>query len=470
MVAPTVALEPGCIRVEGLTWRPMGCRRPTLDDVAVAIEPGERVLVVGPSGAGKSTLLYALSGALGTTLAGELSGDARVGGRLGLVLQNPADAVVAEHTGRDVAFGLENEGHPREHIWPEVDAALAAVDLPYGRNHLVSALSGGELQRLVLAGVLAVQPDVLLLDEPTSMLDARSAAAARDAILSAAEGRTMVLVEHRFEPWVEHVDRVVVLGGGGVIESDGPVADFLAGPSPRGVWMPGAPAPVPTEILGALVTPDASPLPLIAEDVEVTLVTRTLRGVQRTAALRRFDGRFDSGRLSALVGPSGSGKSTALAALGGLQRVQAGRITPDRSRMSSRDLASQIGWVPQNPEHTFLAHTVRDEVELTARRLGLHVDVDAGLDAVGLAGHADVHPFRLSGGEKRRLAILAGLAHRPGVILLDEPTVGQDPDSWAAVVGWLVSAAAAGAAVVVATHDDQLPADAVMPLVMGVSA
>ena len=138
--------------------------------------------------------------------------------------------------------------------------------------------------------------------------------------------------------------------------------------------------------------------------------------------------------------------------------------------MNSRDLASQIGWVPQNPEHTFLAHTVRDEVELTARRLGLHVDVDAGLDAVGLAGHADVHPFRLSGGEKRRLAILAGLAHRPGVILLDEPTVGQDPDSWAAVVGWLVSAAAAGAAVVVATHDDELPADAVTPLVMGVSA
>jgi energy-coupling factor transporter ATP-binding protein EcfA2 len=470
MVAPTVALEPGCIRVKGLTWRPMGCRTPTLDDVSVAVEPGERVLVVGPSGAGKSTLLYALAGALGTTFAGELSGDARVGGRLGLVLQNPADAVVAEHTGRDVAFGLENEGHPRECMWPEVDAALAAMDLPYGRHHLVSALSGGELQRLVLAGVLAVRPDVLLLDEPTSMLDARSAAAARDAILSAAQGRTMVLVEHRFERWLEHVDRVVVLGRGGVIESDGSVADFLAGPSPRGVWMPGAPTPVPTEILAALVTPDASPLPLIAEDVEVTLETRTLRGVQRTAALRQFDARFDSGRLSALVGPSGSGKSTALAALGGLQRVQAGRITPDRSRMSSRDLASQVGWVPQNPEHMFLAHTVRDEVELTARRLGLHVDVGAGLDAVGLAGHADVHPFRLSGGEKRRLAILAGLAHRPGVILLDEPTVGQDPDSWAAVVGWLVNAAAAGAAVVVATHDDELPADAVTPLVMGVSA
>jgi energy-coupling factor transporter ATP-binding protein EcfA2 len=470
MASTAVALEPGAVRVEGLTWRPMGRRTPTLNDVAVAIEPGERVLVVGPSGAGKSTLLYALAGALGTTIPGELSGDARVGGRLGLVLQNPADAVVAEHTGRDVAFGLENEGHPREYIWPEVDAALAAVDLPYGRNHLVSALSGGELQRLVLAGVLAVRPDVLLLDEPTSMLDARSAAAARDAILSAAERRTMIVVEHRFEPWLEHIDRVVVIDHGGVIASDSSVAEFLAGPAPRGVWMPGAPTPKPRDVIGTLVTPNASPLPLIAEDVEVTLVSRTLRGVQRTAALRSFDGRFDPGHVSALVGPSGSGKSTALASLGGLQRLQGGRITPDRSRMRSRDLASQVGWVPQNPEHMFLAHTVRDEVELTAHRLGLHVDLDACLDAFGLAGHTDVHPFRLSGGEKRRLAILAGLAHRPGVILLDEPTVGQDPDSWAAIVGWLVSAAAAGAAVVAATHDDALPADAATALVLGVSA
>ena len=137
--------------------------------------------------------------------------------------------------------------------------------------------------------------------------------------------------------------------------------------------------------------------------------------------------------------------------------------------MSSRDLAGQVGWVPQNPEHMFLTHTVRDEVELTARRLGLHIDTAAGLDAFGLAGHADVHPFRLSGGEKRRLAILAGLAHRPGVILLDEPTVGQDPDTWAAIVGWLVSAAEAGAAVVVATHDETLPTDAATSLLMGVS-
>ena len=470
MAASASALEPGAIRVDGLTWRPLGRRQPTLDDVTVAVEPGERLLVVGPSGAGKSTLLYALVGALGTTIAGELSGEVGVGGRLGLVLQNPADAVVAEHTGRDVAFGLENEARRREDIWPAVDEALATVNLPYGRHHLVSALSGGELQRLVLAGVLAVRPDVLLLDEPTSMLDPASASVARDAILAAAEDRTMIVVEHRFDPWLDHVDRVVVIGRGGAIESDTSVADFLAGPAPRGVWMPGVPTPQPREVLSALVAPDASPLPLIAEEVEVTLVTRTLRGVHRTPALRRFDGRFDPGHLSALVGPSGSGKSTALAALGGLQRVESGRITPDRSRMSSRDLASQVGWVPQNPEHMFLAHTVRDEVELTARRLGRHLDVDAGLDAFGLTRLANVHPFRLSGGEKRRLAILAGLAHRPGVILLDEPTVGQDPDSWAAVVGWLTSAAAAGAAVIAATHDDALPADAIVHLLLGVTA
>ncbi len=469
MAAPAVTLRPGSIRVEGLTWRPMGRRIPTLDDVSLAVDPGERVLVVGPSGAGKSTLLYALAGALGSTIAGDLSGRADVGGRLGLVLQNPADSVVAEHTGRDVAFGLENARTPRDQIWPAVDDALSAVGLHHGRQHPVSALSGGELQRLVLAGVLAVRPDVLLLDEPTSMLDAASAARARDAIMAVADQRTMLVVEHRFEPWLDHVHRVIVLGRGGVIESDGSVAEFLSGPQPRGVWMPGMATPIPMDVPATLVAPDASPLPLIAEDVEVTLVTRTLRGVNRTPALRRFDARFDPGRLSALVGPSGSGKSTALAALGGLQRVDDGRVTPDRVRMRSRDLATQVGWVPQNPEHMFLAQTVRDELELTAHRVSRYVDTEACLEAFGLSRLADVHPFRLSGGEKRRLAVLAGLAHRPGVVLLDEPTVGQDPESWAAVVGWMAGAAATGAAVVAATHDETLPADAVTRILAGVS-
>lgn len=460
----------GRVRIAGLTWRPLGRRRPTLQDLDLSVAPGERVLLVGPSGAGKSTVLLALAGALGTTLTGELSGTVEVSGRLGLMLQNPADAVVAEHIGRDVAFGLENEALPAAEIWPRVDAALSAVRLPYGRDHVVSALSGGELQRMVLAGVLALRPDVLLLDEPTSMLDTASAESARDAILAAVGERTMLLVEHHVEPWLDHVDRVVVIGEGGRLVSDSSVDAFLAAPPPDGVWMPGAPAPSPVPAPAHLVEPVLAAQEVRLTDVDVTLTTRTLRGVHRTLALHGVDLGLAPGRITALLGPSGSGKSTALGVAGGLLRVDAGQVVPDRSRVRSRRLAADVGWVPQNPEHAFVAHDVRAEVARTGARLGRAVDVEAVLDVFGLARYAAAHPSRLSGGEQRRLALAAALAHRPGVLLLDEPTVGQDPATWAAVTGWMGTARDAGAVVVVATHDAAVPSDEQYRLVAGAVA
>jgi len=441
------------------TWRPLGRRDPVVAGLDLTVEPGERVLLVGPSGAGKSTLLHGLAGALGTTLAGDLTGLADVGGTLGLLLQNPSDAVVADRIGRDVAFGPENLGLDRDEIWRRVDESIAAVVLPYGRHHLTSALSGGEQQRLALAGALALRPDVLLLDEPTSMLDADTAASVRTAILHATGDRTLLVVEHRIEPWLDHVDRVVVLGRGGQIVSDGPVGAFRAGPAPDGVWFPGMPVPSPVEVADALVEPFAEAIEHRLDDVMVELVTRTLRGTQRTTALDGFSARVSSGQVSGFVGPSGAGKSTALATLGGLIRPVSGTVTPDLTKTRSRALAGRLGWVPQNPEHGFVTTVVRDEVALTARRIGRSVDVDELLDHIGLVRFAGSNPYRLSGGEQRRLALIAGLAHRPALLLLDEPTVGQDPSTWAAVAGWIGSAARAGATVAVSTHDPDLPLD-----------
>jgi energy-coupling factor transporter ATP-binding protein EcfA2 len=450
----------GGARFRGFTWRPLGRRNPVVAGLDLTIEPGERVLLVGPSGAGKSTLLHALAGALGTTIAGDLSGTAEVDGQLGLLLQNPADAIVAERIGRDVAFGPENAALSRPEIWARVDESLAAVGLAYGRAHFAAALSGGEQQRLALAGVLALRPDVLLLDEPTSMLDADTAAGVRAAIVSAAVGRTLLVVEHRIEPWLNHVDRVVVLSAGGVVVSDGTVRDFLAGPAPAGIWLPGMATPTPLDVPAALVRPGADPLTVSAADVSVELVTRTLRGTQRARALSGLTATIDPGRTTAFTGPSGAGKSTALAVLGGLIRPGGGVVTPDLRSWRSPRLAAATGWVPQNPEHGFLTETVADEVARTGRRLGRPVDVDAVLDVFGLARFAGSNPFRLSGGEQRRLALAAALAHRPGVVLLDEPTVGQDPGTWAAVVGWIAAARSAGATVALSTHDVDLPVDA----------
>ncbi len=449
----------GEVRFTDFTWRPIGRRDPVVTGLDLRIEPGERVLLVGPSGAGKSTLLHGLAGALGTTIAGDLTGSATVEGRLGLLLQNPADAIVAERMGRDVAFGPENAAMPRDEIWSRVDEALHAVGLTYGRDHFTAALSGGEQQRLALAGVLAMRPDVLLLDEPTSMLDAETARDVRAAIVSAAGDRTLVVVEHRIEPWLQHVDRVVVLAPGGTIVSDGSVAAFLGGPRPAGVWMPDMPVPEPLDIPSELVAPAADPVTVTATDLSVELVMRALRGTQRTQALHGLTARIAPGDVTGFTGPSGAGKSTALAAFGGLLKPTSGTVSPALSRYRSRALAALVGWVPQNPEHGFLTTDVGAEVVRTAERVERPVDVGAVLEVFGLGGLAASNPYRLSGGEQRRLALAAALAHGPGVVLLDEPTVGQDPGTWAAVAGWIGSASKAGATVALSTHDPDLPLD-----------
>jgi energy-coupling factor transport system ATP-binding protein len=458
-------------RFRGFGWRPLGRRERTISDLDLTIEAGERVLIAGPSGSGKSTLLNALAGALGTTIAGEQTGTVEVDGRIGLLMQNPGDAVVAERIGRDIAFGPENLGLDRDEIARRVGAALDAVDLPYGPDHLTVALSGGELQRLALAGVLAMRPQIFLLDEPTSMLDADHARSVREAIVSVSAGATLLVVEHEIGPWLDHVDRVVVLSRDGEVVSDGAPSGLHAGdPGLDDIWLPGLPAPEPLRVPDELVSPSIEPLEIVADAVSIELVARTLRGTQRTRALNEFDGSVRPGSVTAFTGSSGAGKSTALAALGGLLTPKTGTLTPALHEWRSRRLARHVGWVPQNAEHGFLTQTVGEEVVKTAHRLGITVDVPAVLDVFGLEHLAQANPYRLSGGEQRRLALLAALAHRPGVVLLDEPTVGQDRHTWTAVVGWFAAASSAGAAVALATHDSLAPRDAEHRLESGVRA
>ncbi len=382
------------------------------------------------------------------------------------MVQNPEDAVVAAQVGRDVAFGPENLGLGRTETWARVDAALAAVGLDVAREHLTVALSGGEKQRLALAGQVALRPDVLLLDEPTSMLDAASAARVRDAVLSVAQDRTLVVVEHRLEPWLPHVDRVVVLGPGAVVVQDTDVGGFLAGPPPEGVWFPGLPDPEPVVVPEGLVRPESSVAHAL-DAVEVVLRSRSLRGTQESCALDGVSLVARPGIVTALVGPSGSGKSTALGVLGGLVRPTSGTVTPELGRTRSRDLARLMGWVPQNPEHGFVTTRVANEVARTSERVGRRVDVDVVLDVLGLGHLREANPYRLSGGEQRRLALAAALAHRPGTVLLDEPTVGQDRGTWSAVAGWVRAAAGAGATTVLSTHDDLAPRDVEVRLERG---
>lgn len=440
-------------------------------DLDLHVPAGQRVLVAGPSGAGKSTVLLALAGALGESVPGDVSGDVHLSAGdgaeavIGLVTQRPGDAVVAGRTGRDVAFGPENLGLDREETWRRVDHALDAVGLHQGRDHPTDALSGGELQRLALAGALALQPGLLLLDEPTSMLDDVTAATVRGAVADVvdATGATLVVVEHRLGPWLDLVDRVVVLDGHGAVLADTDPRTFASTQrdvlADAGVWMPGLPDPLPHRPPRELVVPVDEPTAIDVRRLDVELVRRSWSGSTCTAALGAVDLRLDVGAAHTLVGPSGAGKSTLLAVCAGLQRPTSGQVRRgqvDPSRLRSRALAAVSGWVPQAPEHGLLTLTVREEVALTAARLERPVDVEGVLHHLGLTQYADTNPYRLSGGEQRRLAVAAALAHRPSAVLLDEPTVGQDRTTWAAVAGWWRQAADTGAVAVAATHDDVL--------------
>ena len=320
----------GRVEVRGLTWRPFGRRSPVIPGLDLDIPAGQRLLLVGPSGSGKSTLLRGLAGVLEVADSGERSGTVLVdgaepgsrAGAVGLVLQEPGAGVVSATIGRDVAFGLENIGMPRAEMPARVAEALRAVRLDMPHDTPTHALSGGEQQRLALAGALALGPSLLLLDEPTAMLDPASAAAVRASVAEVADAHrlTTVVVEHKLGPWLDFADRLVVLDDTGAVAADGDPREVLAthgeALAAQGIWVPGFPPPQPRGIPVGTFEPNpigANVLALSAQDVTVQRSvrrldgsTRTTTAVRRPGARRRAPGRStpSSGRAAPASPPS----------------------------------------------------------------------------------------------------------------------------------------------------------------------
>jgi energy-coupling factor transporter ATP-binding protein EcfA2 len=371
---------------------------------------------------------------------------------VGMLAQDPDSQLVMTRVGDDVAFGLENSGLPPEQIWPRVTEALAAVGFRYPFDRPTQALSGGEKQRLVLAGALARRPGLLLLDEPTSQLDGPGAALVREAVARVTADRraTLLLVDHDAAPWLPLVDRVVELVPGGIVEHgpDWRPADRVAG-------------------LGLPVAPDG-PVLLAAEAAGFTY-----RGTTEPA-LRPTDAALAGGRALAITGPNGTGKSTLALLIAGLRAPTTGRITAcpelaagvrrghaEPHRWRATELVTRIGTVFQHPEQQFLTGRLRDELALGPLRSGHHAaaaraTADELLERLGLTAFAEANPFTLSGGQQRRLSVATALATSPRVLVLDEPTFGQDAATWREVVTLLAEQRARGCAVAVVTHDRDL--------------
>jgi energy-coupling factor transporter ATP-binding protein EcfA2 len=446
--------------------------------------------VVGPSGSGKSTLARGLAGLLPSQFAGAWQGSLRIGdtdlagadaagldadvapitaARLGagIVLQDPASQLVMERVGDDVAFGLENLAWPMVAMRARVPEALAAVGLAGFEGRRSTRLSGGEQQRVAIAGVLAANPGLLVLDEPTASLDPDGATAvfAILADLRARRAATIVLVEHRAALAWPIADLVLALDDDGRPIDVGPPAAVLRRSGPRleaaGVWLPEA-----ANAGGDGGTP-AGPAP--ARRPLGTVPILELESVRfgfepGEPVLRSVDLEVVAGERIALVGPNGSGKTTLLRLALGLLKPVAGEIRLGGRqpwRLSGVELARQAGYVVQDPELGFLGDSVLDEVEL-----GLSADqiryahelcdrLHLPLERLG-----DRSPYRLSGGEQRRLSLVTGLARRPLLLALDEPTYGQDRRGHEALVAALDELVGQGSAMLAATHDERFVRDA----------
>ena len=461
------------VRARGWGWRHAGRKNAALSGVDLDIAPGERVLVLGPSGSGKSTLMGGLAGLLGGAEEGEATGTltvdgvapAQARGRVGLLMQDPEAQVVLARVGDDVAFGMENLGVPREEIWPRVADSLNGVGLDVPLHHSTTELSGGQKQRLALASILAMGPGLLLLDEPTANLDPSGVAEVRAAVEAVVErtGATMVVVEHRVDVWAPLVNRVIVVADGR-IAADGPLDEVLDQQGDalreRGIWLPG-------DDVAAEVGPAPEVAPASSEAALIARVTDLTIGYDADAPVRSgIDLTLERGVSTCIVGANGAGKSTFALTLAGLLPPLEGTVevetadgtAGDPHGWPSKRLLGRMSMVFQEPEYQFLASTVAEELAIGPRAVGMTEEeiaplVDEHLEALGLTKLARANPMTLSGGEKRRLSVATALISAPELLILDEPTFGQDRGTWLGLVRLLRSALERGVTLVSITHD-----------------
>jgi energy-coupling factor transporter ATP-binding protein EcfA2 len=402
---------------------------PVLREVSLTVAAGEHVALLGPSGSGKSSLLRALAGLVPHFHGGTFSGTVVVAGldtretRAGLlagtvasVFQDPEDQIVMARVANDVSFGLENLGTQPAEIWARVDEALTLVGAEHLSGRQTAELSGGELQRVALASALALRPQLLLLDEPTSQLDP----AAADAFFEIVEGLpcAVVVSEQRPARPLAHVDRVLFMDGGRIV-LDAPRDEALS-------WLAEH---------RPLYLPHQRELVCRVQDVSFSYDERLV--------LDRVSLEVRRGEILALTGPNGAGKTTLALIACGLLQPGAGVVEHGRA-----------AYLAQDPGRHVVTERVLDEVAIGAGEQRARVT----LDRLGLAASIDRHPRDLSVGERERLALAAVIALEPELLVLDEPTRGVDPERKADLAR-LLRAEAPSRGTIVVTHDLPWAAD-----------
>ncbi len=474
------------LALDGVSYTYPRAAQPAVDSVSFEVGEGEFVLLTGPSGCGKSTLASLVKGLIREGVTGSILVDGEAAAalavpelaqRVGMVFQNPDLQFFGATVLEDVAFGPENLGMPRDEIRARAGEALAAAGCDHLAGRAIASLSGGERQRVAIAGALAMRPRLLVLDEPTSDLDPGGRREVLEALAALRErGVTVLLIEHNLEDAAEYADRFLVMDAGRLILDDTP-AGALPDPARRlaaiGVCPPqryvlarslGLDDASDGALLGTLEgrTPcpppargcgegSAGPLAIAFEHVT------TERDGRRVLDDVSF--RVGRGEFVAIVGPNGAGKSTLAAHLIGFLRPTRGRVLVgdrDAAEESVPALARRTGYLFQNPDHQLFMDTVAREIGFGLANYGITnagERVARAMEQHGLSTFAGRPPQSLSRGQRQRVAVASILTMEPDVLILDEPTTGQDRGHLRALMEEMAGLHRAGRTVLLITHD-----------------
>lgn len=464
--------------VEGLSFRYRSREHPAIQDINLTLEPAQVVLLAGASGCGKTTLIRCINGLIPRSYKGELTGKvllqgqevtnlplARISQLVGTVLQDPERQILGSIVMNEVAFGLENLGLQREDIRAVVDETLARLNINHLRERQTFSLSGGEKQKVALAGVLAMHPNVLVLDEPLASLDPASAQEALNLVRTLAdEGMTVLMVEHRVEDVLRIAPERVLFMQDGRIRFDGKAADIQKNVDYHEVKLPAR------MILAAARNesppPELQPLPAASAGTQTPLVEFkhvTFGYESGQEVLHGIDLQINRGDVIAVLGPNGAGKTTLVKHAIGLLKPGGGQVLVngrDTHQLSVAEIANMLGYVFQSPSHMLFAPTVREELAFGPTNLKhppaqIREEVSQAVEIVNLTGFEETPPLSMSFGQQKRVSIAAILAMRSRILVMDEPTAGQDYKNYMAFMNSILQLPSFEAILFI-THDIDL--------------
>lgn len=435
--------------IENLTFKYRTRPELAIENVSFELKQGELLLIAGSSGCGKTTLARCINGLIPRSYRGELTGKALLYGKeiaklqipemaqtVGTLLQDPERQIVASNVFNEIAFGPENLGLPRNEIYTRVEQAMKRLNIEYLAERETFNLSGGEKQKVALAGVLTMNPSILLLDEPLASLDPASAHEALQVFRSLAdEGKTVILVEHRVEDAIEtKPDRMMYMENG-KIKYLGDIKNLPNEIDHKQVKLP---APWVVQRVKTLdIQVEEFNKPKVEEKSDPLVVFENVDfryDDDLPLILENVNLKIYSGDLIAVLGPNGAGKSTLVKHAIGLLKPTKGRVLvngKDTREMSVAQIARTLGFVFQSPTHMLYAPSVKEELEFGPKNLGYDSNeipkfVSESLNAVNLGGFEEYPPLGLSFGQQKRTTIAAVLAMRSKILIMDEPTAGQD--------------------------------------------